>query len=176
MPETLSFAPAEPDSRCRSLVWVVPCGVAAACVFAVALSCLGSGVWPFALAALVASALVITTPLVIFRAYVPVAYQIGDDAVIIQRKWARPVVLPLAALRDARAVGRAWFMLLCANPGILVVCGLCWNRSLGCFYVSARNMDRLVALEGETIRSWVISPAEVDEFVEEVNSRIGRAG
>jgi len=108
-------------------------------------------------------------------AYVPKGYLLTDEAVVILRQWVKPVVIPLAALRDARPISlpqRA--VRLCGNGGLFMFAGLFSSKELGRFYMSARDLKRLVLLEGETIRSWVIAPEEVERFVEEVGQRLRR--
>ena len=107
-------------------------------------------------------------------AYVPVAYELSDEAVVIHRKRAQPVTIPLAALRDVRPteLPRWKTARLCGNGGLFMFAGLFSTKELGRFYMSVRDARRTVLLEGETIRSWVISPADVARFVEEATVRL----
>ena len=110
-------------------------------------------------------------------AYIPVAYELNDEAVILYRKLAKPVVIPLAALRDVRPIELPKWKAarLCGNGGLFMFAGLFSTKELGRFYMSVRDRNRAVLLEGETIRSLVISPADVQRFVEETKQRLPAA-
>ena len=100
----------------------------------------------------------------------PAGYTLGDEALVIERRWA-PRVVPYRAIRGVdrhpRPIGGA---LSLGFNSLFGSHGTRWNRRTGFHYLAIANTRDLVYLE--TPRGLVVlSPDRPDEFVAELRRR-----
>jgi len=136
-----------------------------------------AGAWKLAVVAVAGVGAIIAVILLVAAAWAPLAVTVGPDAIEIERRWAGPVVLPLAGLREAAPLppeqARGW-------RRVNGVGGL-GNASYGTFSSSALGPFTLYAWRrGPYVRldtdqgPVVLTPDEPEAFVAEVRARLAR--
>jgi len=101
----------------------------------------------------------------------PAGYTLGDDALVIERRWM-PRAIPYGAIRGVdrrpRPIGGA---LSLGFNSLFGSHGTRWNRRTGFHYLAIANTRDLVYLE--TPRGLVVlSPDQPDAFVAELHRRV----
>ena len=97
-------------------------------------------------------------------------YAISPDAILVHRLfWTTHV--PLAGLQSAEfeSEARCGGFRICGNGGLFSFTGFFWNKNLGTYRAFVTDFNRAVVLRFPE-RTIVVSPAEPEDFVREVNA------
>ena len=105
----------------------------------------------------------------------PARYEVSDESVRIVRAWPfKTIAIPKAEIRDVRPVVLTWRTIRTCGVGRLFgTGGWFWNKELGRFFVAMTNGHKLVLISNGG--KFVISPENADEFISDVQSRIGQS-
>ena len=105
----------------------------------------------------------------------PARYEVSDESVRIVRAWPfKSIAIPKAEIRDVRPVTLTWKTIRSFGVGGLFgTGGWFWNKELGHFLVAMTNGHKLVLISNGG--KFVISPENPDEFIKDVQSRIGQS-
>lgn len=125
-------------------------------------------------------------------AYAPRSYELTDEELTVHRSWPiAPARIPLSDIERVRrpaaieqslkSLGfRPHTVRLFGAGGFICNVGWFWTRGEGTYWISTRNIERLVMLEGLARqggrRRVVIGPEDPDEFIRAVEARISARG
>jgi hypothetical protein len=105
----------------------------------------------------------------------PARYEVSDESVRIVRAWPfKSIAIPKAEIKDVRPVTLTWKTIRSFGVGGLFgTGGWFWNKELGNFLVAMTNGHKLVLISNGG--KFVISPENPDEFIRDLQSRIGQS-
>jgi hypothetical protein len=107
----------------------------------------------------------------------PANYTISDGAVIIPRGWPfKTISIPIAEIHEVRPItisgSPSQTVRTFGNGGLFGWGGQYWNHDIGDFFAAATSTTNNVLISSG--KKFVISPAEPEQFIAEINSRLNR--
>jgi hypothetical protein len=137
----------------------------------------GTGGWKLAVAAVAGVGALVAAILLVAAARAPLAASVGPDAILIERRWAEPVVLPLAEVREAAPLrpeqARGWRRVNGVGGLGNASYGAFSSTALGPFTLYAWRRGPYVRLETDH-GPVVLTPDDPEDFVAEVRARLAR--
>lgn len=108
--------------------------------------------------------------------YSPLYYEIDGDELSIKRKFLfKTIRIPLKSIKEARKLPVKDIYLtfrFFGIGGLFCWGGLFWTAGIGKYLMSATNMNKLVLIEAG--KRYVISPKNVEQFIEFIRNKAGK--
>ncbi len=128
---------------------------------------------------MVAVALALAAWLVLNYAVQPISYEIGQERLVIRRRWARPLQVPFAEITAVSlALGLAdmprFGLRRSFNAGVFGYHGPFQLHPYGAVFFIATNRERLVAVARLNRPPLILSPARPREFVDTLREELTR--
>lgn len=137
----------------------------------------GAGGWKLALGAVAGVGALVAAILLVAAARAPLGVTVGADAILIERRWAEPLVLPLAEVREVSPLppeqARGWRRVNGVGGLGNTSYGAYSSTALDAFTLQAWRRGPYVLLETAGGRV-VLTPDDAPAFVAEVRARLAR--
>jgi hypothetical protein len=134
-----------------------------------------AGAWKLALVAVAGVGALLSAILLVAAGWAPLAAGVGPDAIVIERRWAGPVVLPLVGLREAALLppeqARGWRRVNGVGGLGNASYGAFSSTALGPFTLYAWRRGPYVRLETDQ-GPVILTPDDPEAFVAEVRARL----
>ena len=119
---------------------------------------------------------ILTLVVLICALLAPRRYTVTEDAVLVNRLGPN-VLIPVRTIRDARRISKADMgvrLRVFGSGGFLGGFGVFWASRLGMFLAYVTDTKRLVLIECDGGKRYVVSPDQPDEFIDSVRQAVTR--